>query len=108
MYMYVHCWKNPYSQVHVHVHVLHMYYNVHVHVSAIQFLQDTNDFQQAEQILNKVVQIEPDNPLGHFSLGSVDMYMCQGCIGSVVYICISRMCHGCVRLYSRLHVRVVP
>ena len=84
MYMYVHCWKNTYSQVHVHVHVLHMYYNVHVHVSAIQFLQDTNDFQQAEQILNKVVQIEPDNPLGHFSLGSVDMYICQGCTGSVV------------------------
>ena len=36
-----------------------------------QFLQDTGDFQKAEQVLNKVVQIEPDNPLGHFSLGSV-------------------------------------
>jgi import receptor subunit TOM70 len=33
------------------------------------FLQDTGEFQQAEEVLNKVVQVEPDNPLGYFSLG---------------------------------------
>ena len=36
-----------------------------------QFLQDMGDFQQAEQVLNKVVNMEPDNPLGHFSLGYI-------------------------------------
>ena len=37
----------------------------------VQFLQDTGEFQQAEEVLNKVVQVEPDNPLGYFSLGLV-------------------------------------
>lgn len=52
-----------------------MYYIlVYMCVFSLQFLQDTGDFQQAEQILNKVVQIEPENPLGHFSLGCVNHY----------------------------------
>ena len=34
-----------------------------------QFLQDLNEFQKAEEILNKAVTLEPDNPLSHFSLG---------------------------------------
>jgi import receptor subunit TOM70 len=37
------------------------------------FLQDTNEFQKAEEILNRVVQIEPENPLGHFSLGLLQL-----------------------------------
>ena len=37
----------------------------------VQFLQDTGDFQQAEEVLNKAVLVEPDNPLGYFSLGLV-------------------------------------
>lgn len=37
----------------------------------IQYLQDVGDFSTAEEILNKVVQLESDNPLGHFSLGWV-------------------------------------
>ena len=35
----------------------------------VQFLQDVSDFQSAEDVLKKAVQMEPENPLGHFSLG---------------------------------------
>ena len=43
--------------------------DVMISARVLQFLQDTGDFQQAEEVLNKVVCMEPENPLGHFSLG---------------------------------------
>ena len=72
----------------------------------MQFLQDTNEFQKAEEILNRVVQIEPENPLGHFSLGCVNscrvvnvyqglwdvLHVCD----EHVYLCGVSVCEVCL------------
>ena len=61
----------------------------------LQFLQDTGDFQQAEEVLNKVVCMEPENPLGHFSLGYAYIHVYS-------YVCYAPLlCYRLLYLVSK-------
>ena len=54
--------------IHTYVFCIHFLCAILV-LNLLQFVQDLNDVVSAEESLIKAIQLEPDNPMAHFSLG---------------------------------------